>query len=82
MTIEFHRRTGSGIVAIAGGRGGAGATTEGRRDKKPHIAARSGGCFDWLFRERAHIADFQREARIWELSNDFCESCTSQPERP
>ncbi len=82
MNGVFHRMAANGIVAIAGGRGDFGAATEGRRDKKPHIAARSGGCFDWCFWNTAHISGSEREERVSELSNDFRESRTSQRERP
>ncbi|MDX3927932.1 hypothetical protein [Rhizobium sp. LC145] len=82
MTIVFRRSAANGVVAIAGRRGGASPTTGGRRDKKPHIAARSVGCFDWLFRNVTHITALEREERVCELSNDFRENRTSQRKTP
>lgn len=82
MTIVFRRSAANGVVAHAGGRGGPAASTEGRRDKKPHIAARTVGCFDWLFRNVTHITAFEREERICELWNDFCDNRTSQRKTP
>lgn len=42
-------------------RGGvAGNPTEGWRDKRPHVAARSVGCSHWSFRRFQHLAAFRR----------------------
>lgn len=36
--------------------GVAGNPTEGWRDKRPHVARRSVGCFFWVFRCLRHLA--------------------------
>lgn len=66
------------IVGIAGWGGARGDTTEGRQDKRPHIAAWAVGCFDWLFPGFPHIAGHKCEVRTLNLSNYFNESRTSQ----
>ena len=45
MSIEFPRFTACAIVEMAEGSGSGQATTVGRQDKKPHIAAWTVGCF-------------------------------------
>lgn len=66
------------IVRIAGWGGAWGDTTEGRQDKRPHIAAWAVGCFDWLFPGFPHIAGHKCEVRTLNLSNYLNESRTSQ----
>lgn len=78
MSIVFSRFAECAIVECAGSRGFSPATTEGRRDKKPHIAARSGGCCDYDFWNFAHIAEITCEARAVNLSNAFNEYRTSR----
>ncbi|KAB2707145.1 hypothetical protein [Brucella intermedia] len=70
------------IVAHAGWRGGAAATSDSRQDKRPHIAAWTVGCFDWLFSGFPHIADYACDVRTLNLSNVFNETCTSQRVTP
>lgn len=41
----------------------ASTTTEGWRDKRPHIVLRSGGCFCWVFWRVPHIATATRN--VW-----------------
>ncbi|MNL29955.1 hypothetical protein D3C87_1516660 [compost metagenome] len=70
------------IVGIAVLGGEAGETTEGRQDKRPHIAAWTVGCFDWLFSGFPHIAGHKCDVRTLNLSNIFNETCTSQRVTP
>lgn len=49
MSIEFPRFTACAIVEMAEGSGSGQATTVGRQDKKPHIAAWTVGCFASAF---------------------------------
>lgn len=65
------------IVAHAGWRGGAAATPDLRQDKRPHIAAWTVGCFDWLFSGFPHIAGHKCDVCTLNLSNIFNETCTS-----
>ncbi|WP_412771666.1 hypothetical protein [Nitrobacter sp.] len=78
MSIVFPRFASNAIVDMAKGCGAAQATTARGRDKKPHIAARSGGCCDYDFWSFAHIAETAREVRAANLSNAFNEYCTSR----
>lgn len=66
------------IVTHAGWRGGAAATSDVRQDKRPHIAAWTVGCFDWLFSGFPHIAGYKCDVRTQNLSNIFNESFTSE----
>ncbi|MFT4160848.1 hypothetical protein [Shinella sp.] len=70
------------FVLHAGWRGGAAATGIRGQDKRPHIAAWTVGCFDWLFSGFPHIADYARDVRTLNLSNIFNETCTSQRVTP
>jgi len=70
------------IVGIAGWGEAAGDTTEGGQDKRPHIAAWTVGCFDWLFFGFPHIAGHKCDVRTLNLSNIFNETCTSQRMTP
>lgn len=78
MNIMFSRFAEYTIVESAGSDGASQATTEGGRDKKPHIAARSGGCCNYDFLSFAHIARSAREVRVVNLSNTLNEYCTSR----
>jgi hypothetical protein len=53
------------------------ATTAGRQDKKPHIAAWTVGCFVCGFSDLLHIADQHRDVRVIHFANDFSEYRTS-----
>lgn len=66
------------MVGIAGWGGAWGDTTEGRQDKRPHIAAWAVGCFDWLFSGFPCIAGYQCDVRTLELSSGFNGTRTSQ----
>lgn len=82
MNIVFPRFAAHAIVDLAKGWRAGQATTAGRRDKKPHIAARSGGCSDYDFWSSAHIAKNACNVRVSYFVNDFSENRTSQRERP
>lgn len=58
------------------------ATVELWQDKRPHIAAWTVGCFDWLFSGFPHIAGYKCDVRTPNLSNIFNETCTSQRVTP
>lgn len=66
------------IVAHAGWRGGAAVTSELWQDKRPHIAARTVGCFDWLFFGFPYIAGHKCDVRALNLLKIFNETCTSR----
>ena len=70
------------IVDHAERRGVASATPGLRQDKRPHIAAWTVGCFDWLFSGFPHIAGYKCDVRTLNLSNIFNETCTSQRVTP
>ncbi len=70
------------IVAQADWQGGAAATSELWQDKRPHIAAWTVGCFDWLFSGFPHIAGHKCDVRTLNLLNIFNETCTSQRVTP
>ncbi|MHB2266298.1 hypothetical protein [Aliihoeflea sp. 2WW] len=82
MTIVLSRFAWCAIARIAVLCGAAAQPTEGGRDKKPHIAARSGGCCCGVFRDFARIADQAREVRGLRLFNGFSETRTSQRKSP
>lgn len=82
MNIVVSRIVRCSIVGIAGCCGAAGSDRLGGRDKKPHIAARSGGWFCKAFLDAAHIALHDREGRSLNLSNSFNAGCTSQLSTP
>jgi hypothetical protein len=77
MSIEFPRFTACAIVEMAEGSGSGQATTVGRQDKKPHIAAWTVGCFVCGFSDLLHIADQHRDVRVIHFANDFSEYRTS-----
>jgi hypothetical protein len=77
MSIVLPRFAASAIVECAGSRGFPPATTEGRQDKKPHIAAWTVGCFVCGFSDLLHIADQHRDVRVIHFANDFSEYRTS-----
>lgn len=58
------------------------ATVELWQDKRPHIAAWTVGCFDWLFSGFPHIAGHKCDVRTLNLLNIFNETCTSQRVTP
>ncbi|WP_266064536.1 hypothetical protein [Brucella intermedia] len=70
------------IVAYSIGVGALKATAEVRQDKRPHIAAWTVGCFDWLFSGFPHIAGHKCDVPTLNLSNVFKETCTSQRVTP
>jgi hypothetical protein len=78
MSIVFPRVAACAIVECAGSRGCPLATTEGRQDKKPHIAAWTVGCFVFAFSDFLHIAALCRDVRVSHFANDFSEYCTSR----
>lgn len=51
---------------------------EGWQDKRPRCAARSVGCFDWLFSSFAHIARNTRTSRELVFCNGFSVDRTSR----
>lgn len=53
-------------------------TTEGRQDKKPHIAAWTVGCFVYSFWIFLHIAQLCRDVYALPLSRNFSEYRTSR----
>jgi hypothetical protein len=77
MNIVFSRFAACAIVKCAGSRGFSPATTAGRQDKKPHIAAWTVGCFVCGFSDLLHIADQHRDVRVIHFANDFSEYRTS-----
>lgn len=78
MSIEFPRFTACAIVEMAEGSGSGQATTAGRQDKKPHIAAWTVGCFGSDFFDFLHIADHRCDVRVFHFANDFSEYRTSR----
>ena len=78
MNIVFSRFAACAIVKCAGSRGCSPATTAGRQDKKPHIAAWTVGCFDSAFSDFLHIAALCRDVRVSHFANDFSEYRTSR----
>ncbi|MQX55688.1 hypothetical protein [Sinorhizobium meliloti] len=66
------------IVATVAERGKAWKTTEAWQDKRPHIAARTVGCFDWVFWPSAHIVGARRDVRTGELPRNITANCTSR----
>ena len=78
MSIEFPRFTACAIVEMAEGSGSGQATTVGRQDKKPHIAAWTVGCFVSDFFDFLHIADHRRDVRVCIFAKDFSEYRTSR----
>jgi hypothetical protein len=82
MSIEVPRFAACAIASVAGRCGAGAQPAEGGRDKKPHIAARSGGCCCKDFRDFAHIADQAREVRGLRMFNGFNETRTSRRKWP
>ena len=82
MRIVFLRFAECAIAGVAGRCGATRHERRGRRDKKPHIAARSGGCCCRVFRDFAHIEDRAREVHALRLFNGFSETRTSQRKWP
>ena len=78
MSIVLPRFAACAIVEHAGSRGCSPATTEGRQDKKPHIAAWTVGCFVSVFSDCLHIARHRSDVRVFSLANDFSEYRTSR----
>jgi hypothetical protein len=68
----------NGLVVTVAECGEAGKTTEVWQDKRPHIAARSVGCFKWFFPAFPHIIISKRDVRIGKLLCGFNGNCTSQ----
>ncbi|RVI14545.1 hypothetical protein CN200_19670 [Sinorhizobium meliloti] len=68
----------NGLVVTVAECGEAGKTTEVWQDKRPHIAARSVGCFDWIFPGFPHITAGKRDVRIGKLLCTFNGNRTSQ----
>ncbi|RVM14255.1 hypothetical protein [Sinorhizobium meliloti] len=65
------------IVATVAERGKAWKTTEAWQDKRPHIAAWTVGCFDWVFWPSAHIVRERRDVCSSELPRNINVDCTS-----
>ena len=78
MSIEFPRFTACAIVEMAEGSGSGQATTVGRQDKKPHIAAWTVGCFASAISDFLHIVDRRHDVRVFIFANDFSEYRTSR----
>ena len=78
MSIVFPRCAANAIVEHAGSGGCSPATTEGRQDKKPHIAAWTVGCFASAFSDFLHIVDRRHDVRVFIFANDFSEYRTSR----
>lgn len=78
MSIVFPRCAECVIVDMAQGRRAGQATTAGRQDKKPHIAAWTVGCFVSAFSDFLHIADHHRDVRMFVFVSDFSEYRTSR----
>lgn len=78
MSIVLPRFAASAIVECAGSRGFPPATTEGRQDKKPHIAAWTVGCFVSAFSDFLHIAAQCCDVRVFIFANYFSEYRTSR----
>jgi hypothetical protein len=78
MNIVFPRFATLAIVDMAKGSGAGQTTTEGRQDKKPHIAAWTVGCFVSVFSVFLHIAAQCRDVRVFHFPNDFNECRTSR----
>ena len=78
MSIVFSRFAANAIVERAGSRGCSPATTAGRQDKKPHIAAWTVGCFASAFSDFLHIVDRRHDVRVFIFANDFSEYRTSR----
>ncbi|WP_454618588.1 hypothetical protein [Bradyrhizobium cenepequi] len=82
MSIVFPRFAANAIVGGAKGRWADQATTEGRQDKKPHIAARTVGCFVSDFFACPHIAGHHRNVRAIFFASDVSADCTLQTGAP
>jgi len=78
MNGVFHAMRANVIVAHAEWQEGAAATSDLGQDKRPHIAAWTVGCFDWLFSGFPHIAGHKCDVRTPNLLNIFNETRTSQ----
>lgn len=70
------------IVDYSTNAGALKATAKVRQDKRPHIAAWTVGCFDWIFSGFPHIAGHKCDVRTLNLLNIFNETCTSQRVTP
>jgi hypothetical protein len=82
MIGAFYRRAENMRGTVAVGRGGEAAATEGGQDKRPHIAAWTVGCSDWLFSGFPHLAGHKCDVRTFRLSSVFNETCTLQRMKP
>ncbi|MBN9583521.1 MAG: hypothetical protein J0G37_18690 [Afipia sp.] len=78
MSIVLPRFAACAIVEHAGSRGFSPATTAGRQDKKPHIAAWTVCCFGSAFSVFLRIAAQCRDVRVFDFANDFSEYRTSR----
>lgn len=78
MIIVVSRVAECAIAGVARHCGAAGNDRSGRQDKKPHIAARTVGCFACAFWSFPHIAHHEREVRSFDLSRDFSPDRTSR----
>lgn len=65
------------LVAMTEEGGRAEEATEVWQDKRPHIAARTVGCFDWVFWPSAHIVRERRDVCSSELPRNINVDCTS-----
>ena len=82
MIIVVSRVVECAIACVAGCCGTAGSDRLGRQDKKPHIVARTVGCFACAFWSFSHIAHHERDVRLLDLSSDFSADRTSRPRMP
>jgi hypothetical protein len=78
MIIVIQRAIANAIVEDAGQSGEPKAATEGRQDKKPHIAAWTVGCFDLSFCLFSHLAPVRCEVCTAILACHFNENRTSR----
>lgn len=70
------------IANIAGCCGATRSDRLGGQDKKPHIAARSVGCFACAFWSFLHIVHHECDVRLVDLSSDFSADRTSRVRMP
>ncbi len=82
MIVVVSRVMECAVASVAGCCQTAGNDRLGRQDKKPHIAARTVGCFASLFWSFPHIADHERDVRSLDLSSDFSADHTSRARTP
>jgi len=82
MIVVNSRAVECAVASVAGCCGAARSDRLGRQDKKPHIAAWSVGCFACAFLRFPHIADHERDVRLFNLINKFSADRTSQVPAP